>query len=119
MIIKYTTSKFINETKTIEIEDTKNIFLQGKNPYDNTNTYFGILENEQYLVIATIISNRSISYSYSTNKSVYTEADIKLYLHNNNNVTKISKDQFQEQLYKIKEIIKIWKVGIHYENKWR
>lgn len=42
MVIEYETSKYIKEKQKIEINDTKNVFLQGTNPYDGLSTYFGI-----------------------------------------------------------------------------
>lgn len=107
MIIEYETSKFVKETKTIEIEDTKNVFLKGTNPYDGLSTYFGIWRNEEYLVIVTLISGRTISYEYSRSKSIFTEADIRKYLEHNKNVQMISKDAFIAELNKFKQIIKI------------
>ncbi len=107
MKIKYTVGTYIKEEKELEIEDTKNIFLQGNNPYDGLNTYLGIWTNEKYLLIITLISGRNIRYEYSTNKNIYTYADIKEYLENNKNVKIISRDEFKEQLQKITSILKI------------
>ena len=107
MIIEYKVSNFVEETKSFEIEDTKNVFLEGTNPYNGLSTYFGIWSNGNYLVIATIINGRCFSYDYSTNSSIYTENDIKKYLTNNKNVKVISKKVFAEQLNRFKEIIEI------------
>lgn len=107
MVIEYETSKYITEKQKIEIEDTKNVFLQGVNPYDGLNTYFGIWSNENGLSIVTLISNRCVSYEYSKNKSIHTECDIKKYLADNRKVKLIPKEIFIEQLNRIKEIIKI------------
>lgn len=107
MVIEYEKDKFLKENHQIEIEDTKNIFLQGRNPYDGRNTYFGIWENKNYLVIATLISGRTISYEYSLDKNIYTECYIKEYLKSNNNVDVISKDIFKEELKRIKAILEI------------
>ena len=98
MVIEYQVSRYIEENKEIDIEDTKNVFLKGIDPYNGLNTYFGIWSNEECIVIATITSNRCISYEYSLDKSIYTENDIKKYLEKNNNVVAISKDTFVEQL---------------------
>lgn len=107
MIIEYEISKFEKEKKQLSINDAKNIFLQGTNPYDGLNTYFGIWTTNNYLVIATLISGRNISYEYYSNKNVYTERDIKEYLEVNKNVKIISKKQFKEQLQRINTILEI------------
>lgn len=107
MIIEYETNKFIKEKQKIEINDTKNVFLQGTNAYDGLDTYFGIWENKDCFVIVTLISNRNISYEYSTNKNVYTECDIKRYLENCKNVKVISKSDFTKQLSRIIKILEI------------
>ena len=107
MVIVYEKDKFLKVNHQIEIEDTKNIFLQGRNPYDGRNTYFGIWKNKNYLVIATLISGCTISYEYSLDKNIYTECYIKEYLKSNNNVDVISKDIFKEELKRIKAILEI------------
>ena len=107
MIIQYTKSAFIKENQTIEIKNPKNVFLKGKNPYDNLDTYFGIWENNGTLVIVTIISYRTIDYKRYLSTNLHTENDIKHYLEYNNNVVSISKDEFRKQLDFIKNIFKI------------
>ena len=107
MVIEYEVSKFVNETKSIDIKDTKNIFLKGTNPYDGLYTYFGVWTNKKYLCIVTLISNRCVSYDCTLNKNVYTECDIKKYLSENRNVKIISKAEFIEKLNIFKEKIKI------------
>lgn len=107
MIIEYEVSNFVKEQKCIEIEDTKNVFLKGINPYDGINTYFGIWSNDNYLSIVTIISNRCISYDCTTSKNVYTECDIKKYLANNKNIKVISKVEFADKLNSIIEKFEI------------
>ena len=107
MVIEYETSKYVTKKQKIEIEDTKNVFLQGVNPYDGLNTYFGIWTDERYLIIATLTSNRNISYSYSVNKNVYTNADIRQFLKFNHDIKIITKNEFKEQLQKAISIIKI------------
>ncbi len=107
MIIEYETNKCIKEKQKIEINDTKNVFLQGINPYDGLSTYFGIWINNNYLVIATLISGRNISYEYTSSKSIYTECDIKKYLESNKNVKVISKDDFTKQLLRVAKILEI------------
>ena len=107
MIIEYETSKYIKEKQKIAINDTKNVFLQGTNPYDGLSTYFGIWINNNYLVIANLISGRNISYEYTSNKNIYTECDIKKYLESNKNVKVISKDDFTKQLLKVVKILEI------------
>ena len=105
MLIKYEKNEYKREQCQIEIEDTKNIFLKGINPYDGLSTYFGIWTNEKYIVIVTLISNGNISYEYSLNKNIYTESDIKKYMELNNNVEIISKEKFKNQLQKVISIV--------------
>lgn len=107
MIIEYEVSNFVKEKRTIEIADTKNIFLKGTNPYDGLSTYFGIWTNKIYLSIVTLISDRCVSYDCTMNKNVYTECDIKKYLANNKNVKVISKAEFTEKLKDFNEKIEI------------
>lgn len=107
MIIRYETSKYMEETKEFEIEDPKNVFLKGTNPYDGLPTYFGIWNNNNTLVIVTIISYRNISYERWLNTNLYTENDIKKYLKCNNNVKKITRNEFKEQIEHIRSIIEI------------
>jgi len=77
MIIEYETSKYVKEYKKLEIEDTKNIFLKGRNIYDNLPTYFGIWVNNGALSIVTIISYRNISYEHWLNPNGYPESNIR------------------------------------------
>lgn len=105
MIIEYETSKFKKEERQIEIEDTKNVFLHGRNPYDMLSTYFGIWTNKEYLMIVTLISNRNISYNYYLSKNINTESDIKKYMELNDNVEIISKEEFKNQLQRVISII--------------
>lgn len=107
MIIEYRTSKYVTKEKQLEIEDTKNVFLQGTNPYDGLSTYFGIWENEECLVMATLKNDRKVSYEYSTNKHVHTECDIKGFLESSKNVKLISKEAFKKQLARINKILEI------------
>lgn len=107
MIIKYETSEYKTESMQIEIEDTKNVFLQGTNPYDGLPTYFGIWNNKGTLVIITIISWRTIKYQRWLNPDGYTECDIKEYLKNNRNVKTITKEEFKQQIQNIREILEI------------
>lgn len=107
MVIEYEVSNFVNEKRTIDIEDTKNVFLKGTNPYDGFSTYFGIWTNKVYLSIVTLISDRCVSYEYTRNKNVYTECSIKKYLADNRNVKVISKAEFIEKLNNFKEKIEI------------
>lgn len=107
MIIKYENNKYVKEMKEFEIEDPKNVFLQGTNPYDGLDTYFGIWKNNNTLVIVTIISYRNISYECWLNTNLYTEGEIKKYLRENNNVKTITKNEFKEQIDHIRSIIEI------------
>ena len=107
MIIEYETSKYVKENKQIEIPDTKNVFLKGKNPYDNMNTYFGVWINNNTLSIVTIISWRTISYKSYLNTNLSTKNDIQEYLNNNKNVTIITRDEFKEQIDNNKSILEI------------
>ena len=107
MVIEYEVSNFFKEKRTIDIEDTKNVFLKGTNPYDGLSTYFGIWSNKTYLCIVTLISDRCVSYECTMNKNVYTECNIKKYLADNRNVKVISKAEFIEKINNFKEKIEI------------
>lgn len=107
MIIEYETSKFLKEKRQLEIADTHNVFLRGKNPYDGLSTYFGIWTNKNTLVIVTIISWRTINYKCYLKTSLPTKNDIQEYLEHNKNVCIITKDEFKEQIKNIKSIIDI------------
>lgn len=107
MIIEYETSKYVKEKNKLEIVDTHNVFLNGKNPYDGLDTYFGIWTNKNTLVIVTIISWRTISYKCYLKTSLPTKNDIQEYLEHNKNVKIITKDEFKEQIQNIRSIIDI------------
>lgn len=107
MVIEYEVSNFVKEKRTINIEDTKNVFLKGTNPYDGLSTYFGIWTNKVYLSIVTLISGRCVSYECTMNKYINTECDIKKYLSDNRNIKIISKAEFIEKLNNFKEKIEI------------
>ena len=107
MIIEYSKDKFVKENHTIEIEDTKNVFLQGTNPYDGLPTYFGIWNNKGNLIFVTIISWRTISYQRWLSPNGYTESNIKDYLKNNRNVKTISREEFKKQIQNIRQILEI------------
>lgn len=107
MIIEYETNKSVKEKQELEIEDTKNVFLKGTNPYDRLPTYFGIWSNNSGLSIVTIISYRTISYQHLLNKNLHTECDIKEYLKSNNNVQVITQNEFKELIQHIRTIFEI------------
>lgn len=107
MIIEYEISKYVKETHKISIEDTKNVFLKGKDPFDNLNTYFGIWINDNTLSIVTIIRWRTINYKCYLNVNIPTTNLIQEYLSNNKNVEIISRDEFKEQIERITSILKI------------
>lgn len=107
MIIEYETSKYISEKHKIEIEDTKNVFLKGRNIFDNLTTYFGIWLHDGCLSIITIISYRTISYKYYLNPNLSTKCDIQEYLKNSKDVKIIEKSEFKEQIDNITTILKI------------
>lgn len=107
MILDYEVSEYKTETRQIEIEDTKNVFLQGTNPYDGLPTYFGIWENKGTLVFVTIIGWRTIKYERWLNTNGYTECNVKEYLKNNKNVKAISREEFKAQIQNIREILEI------------
>lgn len=107
MVIEYETSEYVKEIKKIEIPDTKNVFLKGRNTYDNLPTYFGIWVNDGGLSIVTIISYRNISYKYYMNTNIPTQCDIQEYLRYSKNIETISKDEFKEQINHIETILKI------------
>lgn len=107
MIIEYETSKYVKEKQNIEIEDTKNVFLKGKNIYDNLPTYFGIWLHDGCLSIVTIIRYRTISYKCYLNPNLSTKCDIQEYLKNSNDVEVIERSEFKEQINHITTILKI------------
>lgn len=107
MIIEYETCKYISEKQKIEIKDTQNVFLKGKNMYDNLPTYFGIWLNNGRLSIVTIISYRTISYKSYLNPSLSTKYDIQEYLKYSEDVQVIGKSEFKEQIKHITTILKI------------
>ncbi len=107
MIIKYEKNEFIKKYEQIEIEDTKNIFLKGRNPYDHLPTFFGIWINGKCLSIVTIVSYHTISYKYYLNINLPTKCDIQNYLQNNDNVKIITKSEFKEQMDHVRSILKI------------
>lgn len=107
MIIEYETSKYVKETKKIEIKDTKNVFLKGNNIFDGLDTYFGIWVNNKKLSIVTIISYRTITYKHFLNENLSTLCDIQEYLKHNDNVIIIEKKEFEKQINHVKSIFKI------------
>ena len=107
MIIEYEMDTIKKKSKKIEIEDPKNIFLEGKNTYDNLPTYFGIWLNDGCLSIVTIISYRTISYQSYLNPNLSTKCDIQEYLKNSKDVRVIGKSEFKEQIKHITTILKI------------
>ena len=107
MVFEYETSKYVKEIKKIEISDTKNVFLKGKNILDNLPTYFGIWINNGGISIVTIISYRNISYKYYLTTNLPTEYDIKEYLKFSEHIENISKEEFEKQIDIIKEIMEI------------
>ena len=108
MIIEYEKNKYVTEIKQLEITDSKNVFLKGKNMYDNLPTYFGIWENNGGLSIVTIIRYCIISYKYYLSTNLSTVCDIQEYLKNSNNVEIINKDEFKEQIEKGGFILAHW-----------
>lgn len=107
MIIEYNVSEYKTETKQIEIEDTKNVFLKGTNPYNGSRTYFGIWTNDNGLSIVTVVNGQNIYYEHSKSGRVYTQCDIKEYLKNNKNVSVITKAEFKEQIKYIRLLLDI------------
>lgn len=109
MVIECEKLKLSKEKYKIEIEDTKNVFLKGTNPFDNLDTYFGIWPNNGGLSIVTIISYRTITYKHYLNMNLSTICHIQEYLKNNDNVKIIQKDQFEKQINHIRSIFEIGK----------
>lgn len=107
MIIEYEISKYVKEMQKIEIKDTKNVFLKGKNPFDNLDTYFGIWVNNKQISIVTIISYRTITYKNYLNENLSTICDIQEYLKHNDSVVIIDKKEFEKQINHIKSIFEI------------
>lgn len=107
MIIEYEKWKYIKGKEKLEIEDSKNVFLKGKNIYDNLPTYFGIWINNDCLSIVTIVSYRTIFYKYYLNTNLSTECDIQEYLEHSKDIEIIDKNEFKEQIDHIKKIFEI------------
>lgn len=107
MVIEYETSKYVREKKQLEILDTKNVFLRGKNPYDGLDTFFGVWVNKNTLTIVTIISWHTITYDCYLTTSVSTENAIREYLEHNGKVEIITRAEFKQQIQHIRSIIEI------------
>ena len=107
MIIEYEKNKYVTEIKQLEITDSKNVFLKGKNMYDNLPTYFGIWENNGGLSIVTIIRYCIISYKYYLSTNLSTVCDIQEYLKHNDSVVIIDRKEFEKQINHIKSIFEI------------
>lgn len=107
MIIKYKTSEYREVMHEMEIEDDKNLFLQGRNKYDGLNTYFGIWRNKDYLVIATLISGHTISYEYYSMHNICTDNNIEKFMEHSRDVKCISKDEFAKELKRVISILEI------------
>jgi len=101
--ISYTKSKFVTETKEIEIEDIKNVYLEGRNG-SNRACYLGIWINSQGLREVTI-TDGNIHFSYSLSFTTGTGIAIKNFMENHNAVKTISKEAFFNKLNNIKAIL--------------
>lgn len=107
MIIEYETDKYISEKQEIEIKDTKNVFLKGRNILNGFTTYFGIWIHDGGLSIVTIIRYTIIYYHYYSDLNFCTKCDIKEYLKNSQDVRIIEKSEFKKQIEHIMTILKI------------
>lgn len=107
MIIEYEKNKHTTETFKFEIEDIKNVFLQGNNMWDNVNSYFGIWESNNRVTVVTITGYKTINYDYCFDTGFSTICYIKEYLGKNNNVKIISKEEFKEQIDHIRKRLEI------------
>ena len=107
MIIEYEKNKYVTEIKQLEITDSKNVFLKGKNMYDNLPTYFGIWENNKQISIVTIISYRTVTYKHYLNENLSTICDIQEYFKHNDSVVIIDRKEFEKQINHIKSIFEI------------
>ena len=105
MIIKYKTGNYEYKNNEIEIDDTKNCFLKGTNPYDGLDTFLGIWINNNKLIIAELISYRTISYQCWLSTSLYTESEIIKFCEHSKNVKIILKDDFKLELDRAKAIL--------------
>ena len=105
--MKYNESKYISKEKTIEIENPRNVFLKGTNIFDGLNTYLGIWINGEYLVKVTIMRSNCVYYEYLQEEYVSPESTINKYLEYNQDITTISREDFEKQLDKLKTIINI------------
>ncbi len=104
MIINYKKSKYVTEEFEIEIEDIYNCFLQGNSENKNITEYLGIYTTNEYLIIIKIEEYSNIKLENWSNKNLYTENDIKIFLKGHKEVKVITKEIFKN---KLKEILKI------------
>lgn len=107
MIINYETCKCTTEEQQIEITDTKNVFLQGTNPFDGLDTFLGIWTNKNRLLVVTLTSHRNMSYKGYLNLNLPTEDEIRKFLKSSTNVKVITKDIFKKQINNIKSMVEI------------
>ncbi|WP_097025404.1 hypothetical protein [Clostridium peptidivorans] len=102
--ISYEKEKFITEELEFCIEDTKNIFLEGRTESNNRLCYLGIWTNKKGLKEVTL-SDNNIYFDYSLTCSVSTEITIKNFLRKHTAIKAISKDMFFSKLDDIKTIL--------------
>ena len=107
MTITYKTTEYTEVMHELGIEDDKNIFLLGRNKCDGLNTYLGIWRNKNYLVIATLISGRNISYEYYSMHNISTDKDIEKFMQHTRDVKVIPKDEFETELKRVISILEI------------
>ena len=107
MKINYYADTFYKEERILEVKNPKNVFLKGKERFSSKNTLFGIWDNKEGLIIVTIKDQKEIRYDYSCDKNIYTECDIRQYLQQNEDVVKITKQEFKNVLKKTRKLIKI------------
>lgn len=107
MVIEYKPSKVIKMNNKLEITDTKNVFLKGKNPDNWFDTFFGIWPNDRGLVVITIIGWHTIKCKCYLDSNVSTNGDIQMYLENNKDVEIIPKEDFKFQIENMRSVMEI------------
>ncbi len=97
MTIEYKTSKIIEETRQLEIEDEENVFLQGVKLGEDYTTWFGIWKNQKGRAIVTLEPTNIRYYSFTEDHDV-SKLYIEAYLEKNSNVKVITKEEFKDIL---------------------
>lgn len=102
--LSYEKPRVVMEQCEFEIEDDKNVFLEGYCE-DGQPCYFGVWQSNKGLRIVTITNHNDIKVQYSLYKSGYVNVDIKKFLSSHNNVNYISKEILFKEINDIKSLL--------------